>query len=163
VKNRGVILAVLFIIGVFLILLSQKGKLPQMSRAVEGLEAPGFTFLDKDSKSFTLSQYIGKIIFIHFWASWCKECKDELPGIQALYDRKKSDPNFVFFSVIWREDPATSRKYLEDNNFDFPIYIDPGEKTAREYGVTGLPETYIIAEDGVLKKKIIGPGRWDEI
>ncbi len=164
-KNREVILGVTFVIIVFLIVLSQKGRVtgPHDRRAVMGLEAPEFTLLDNNGTSVKLSQFKEKTIFVHFWAAWCKECREELPGIQALYDRKKSDPDFVFLSVIYREDPAKSKKYLDENNYDIPIFVDPDEKAARVYGLTGVPETFIIDQDGLLKRRIIGPGRWEEI
>lgn len=160
---RSITLAALVIIGVFLLVISQKGEKLPTRRAIVDLEAPAFTLLSMDGKAAGLSQFAGKRVFIHFWATWCKECKEELPGIQALYNRKKTDPDFVFLSAIYREDPAVTMKYMKDNNYDFPLYTDPGERMAREYGVSAVPETFIIGKDGILKQRIIGPGRWENI
>ena len=162
---RGVILLAFLFVIVFLITWTQKDRVkgPQDRRAVAGLEAPEFTLLDKDKTEVKLSQFRGKTVFVHFWAAWCKECREEMPGIQTLYDRKKSDPDFVFISVIYREDPAKSKKYLDKNNYTIPIYVDPDYKAARMYGLTGVPATFIIDPDGKLKNRIIGPGRWEAI
>lgn len=162
-KYRGTIIAIIFVAGIFLVMLSQKDKSPHVKKAVVGLEVPEFTLVDRDGAEYRLSQFKGKTVFVHFWAAWCKECREEMPGIQALYNNRKSDPDFVFISVIWREDPSKSSKYLKDNNYDIPIFIDPDEKAASTFGVTGVPETFIIGPDGVLKRRIIGPGNWDEI
>ncbi len=159
-SSRGIILGVILVIGVLLVLLTQKDRTPQARRAIIGLEAPGFVLLDSDGTTVKLSQFKGKTVFLHFWASWCPNCKDEFPSIQALYNRRKSDPDFVFLNVVYREDPAKSMKYLKANNYDIPLYTDPGEKAARIYGVTGVPETFIIGADGILQKRVIGAGDW---
>jgi thiol-disulfide isomerase/thioredoxin len=162
--KRAIILVVILVLGFFLVLISQKGGKAPIRKAVVGLESPDFTFLEAGGGgAIRLSQLKGKKVFVHFWASWCKECREEMPGIQDLYNRKKNDPGFVFISVIYREDPAKSIKYLKDNNYDIPVYIDPGEKAVKDYGVTAVPETFIIDKKGILSNRIIGPGRWDEI
>ncbi|VAX27710.1 Cytochrome c-type biogenesis protein CcmG/DsbE, thiol:disulfide oxidoreductase [hydrothermal vent metagenome] len=159
-KLRGVILGVILVIGVFLVVLTQKDRAPQARRAIVDLEAPGFVLLDSSGATVKLSQFKGKTVFLHFWASWCPNCREELPSIQALYNRRKSDPDFVFLSIVYRENPAKSMKYLKANNYDIPLYTDPGEKAARTYGVTGVPETFIIDADGILRKRVIGAGDW---
>lgn len=160
---RGIILGVILLIGASLVLLSQKGKGPEQRQAIVGIESPEFTLARKDGTEIKLSQFIGKTVFLHFWASWCKECRDEMAAINALFNRKKSDPNFTFLSVIYRESVAKTEAYLKNNNFDIPLYLDLDEKTANKYGVTGVPETFLVSPDGILKKRIIGPINWEEI
>ncbi len=159
-KRRGLIIGIVIVTGVLLVLLSQRGREPRVRGAVERLAAPDFTLLDLSGKAVSLSDLRGKTVFLHFWATWCKECKKELPSIQALYNRKRSDPDIVFLSVVYRDDPARAAAYLKDNGYDVPFYTDPEGRAARSYGVTGVPETYIIGPDGILLKKIIGPGEW---
>ncbi len=161
-SSRGIILGVILVIGVVVVILTQKDRSPQVRRAIVGLEAPGFVLLDSDGTPVELSRFRGKTIFLHFWASWCPNCREELPSIQALYNRRKSDPDFAFLSISYREDPAKSMKYLKANNYDIPLYTDPGEKAARTYGVTGVPETFIIDADGILQKRVIGAGNWND-
>lgn len=160
---RAIVLGAAIVIGIFLIVLSQQDRSTQTRRAVVGLEAPDFTVLDKNGTETKLSQFPGKTVFVHYWASWCKECKEEMPGIQALYDRKKSDPSFVFMSVIYREDPKTSKQWLSENSFDIPIYVDPRGEAARIYGLTGVPETFIVNPEGILIQRILGPTNWNKL
>ncbi len=164
-KTQGLVIVILLLTAVLLIFLSQKGKIqgPQDRRAVVALDAPEFVINNENDGVIKLSDLKGKTVFVHFWASWCKECKEELPGIQALYNRKKTDPNFVFLSVIFREDPSITKKYMNENNYDFPVFIDPEYKAAKTYGLTGVPETFIIDTDGILQKRIIGPWKWENI
>ncbi|GBD98221.1 thiol-disulfide oxidoreductase ResA [bacterium BMS3Abin07] len=161
-RFRGIILGAITVIGVFLIVLSQQNR-DTLRKAVVDLEAPEFSLLNRDGTEIKLSQFRGKTVFVHFWASWCKECREEMPAIQALYNRKKDNPDFIFISVIYREDPAKSKQWLDKNKFNIPIYIDRNAKMAKDYGLTGVPETFIIAPGGMLKKRIIGPGQWDKI
>ncbi len=164
-RSRGIILIAVIVITAFLIILNQKEKLvvPHDHHAIVGLESPEFTLLGKDGLKITLSQLKGKTVFTHFWASWCKECREELPAIQDLYNRKKSDPEYVFLSVVFRENPEITERYMIENNLDFPLYIDPEYKAAKTYGLTGVPETFIIDPDGILQKRILGPAKWEEL
>ncbi len=160
-KSKALILVVLLGLGVFFVIYTQRIKPPQRAQAIVGLDAPDFKVVDKNGKQITLKDLRGKTVFVHFWASWCGECRKEMPSINALYQRKKDDPNFVFIGIIYREDPTVTTRYLKKNNFDIPIYVDIDENAARAFGVTGVPETYIIDPEGVLKKKVIGPGNWE--
>lgn len=162
-KSRGIILLVIMVIGIALLILGQKDKTPQKYRAIVGLKVPEFSLFDEKGERVASSQLSGKTLFVHFWASWCKECRVEMPGIQALFDRKQSDPNFVFLGVLYREDPKVSRKWLSDNNYNLPIFIDVKENAAKVFGVTAVPETFILAPDGILTRRIIGPADWDKI
>jgi len=161
VRYKGAILFIILAVGLFFVFLSQREKVDQPKRAIEGLEVPEFSLVGADGKTYNIGDLKGKTVFIHFWAAWCKECKKELPSIYALYKRKKDDPGFVFISVAWREDPVKTKKYLKEQNMDIPVYIDPDQRAARIFGVTGVPETYIINPEGVLQKRVIGPGKWE--
>ncbi len=162
-KHKGLILFIVLGVGLFLVLLSQKGKVQQAPKAAVGLEVPEFKLLDKNGKLINIKDLRGKRVIVHFWASWCKECRKEMPQVVAFYNRKKNDPNLVFLGIVYREDPAESKRYLKQQGFDIPVYVDPGQNAARVFGVTGVPETYVINPDGVLTKKIIGPTNWDNL
>jgi cytochrome c biogenesis protein CcmG/thiol:disulfide interchange protein DsbE len=158
---RGIVLGAIVLIGIVLVLLTQQEKDGQRRKAIVGLEAPEFSLLDRDGTEITLSQYRGKTVFVHFWATWCKECKTEMPEIQALYNRKKNDPNYVFITVGYNEDPKISGQWLRDNNYTIPLYVDKSGQAAVDYGLTGVPETFVIDPDGILKTRILGPTDWN--
>ncbi|RMG72528.1 MAG: TlpA family protein disulfide reductase [Nitrospirae bacterium] len=162
-KNRAVILIGLLLIGLFLVLLSQRARHPGKTPVMVGYYAPDFSVYDKNGNTLTLKSLRGKTVFVHFFASWCSVCRKEMPSINALYQRKKGDPDFVFIGIVYHEDPTVTRNYLKKHNFDIPIYVDPHDKAAKAFGVTGVPETYIIDPKGILKKKVIGPGSWEDL
>jgi peroxiredoxin len=157
---RGIVIGAIVVIGIVIVLLTQKGRDGQGRRAIVGLEAPEFTLVDKNGTEMKLSQFKGKTVFVHFWATWCKECKEEMPDIQALYNRKKNDPNYVFITVIFNEDPKVSGKWLRDNNYDIPFYVDKKGQAARDYGLTAVPETFVVDPEGILRTRVLGPTDW---
>ncbi len=161
-KHKGVILLVLIVLSALFVVLTQKIK-PESTPygAVVGLDAPPFRIIDINGREYTNENTRGKTVIIHFWASWCKECNREMPEIVDLYRRLRDRKDVVFLSVLYRDDPVQARRYLRENHYnDLPIHADPSQETALAFGVTGVPETYIIGPDGTLKKKIIGPYHW---
>jgi cytochrome c biogenesis protein CcmG/thiol:disulfide interchange protein DsbE len=158
---KGIVLVAIVVIGIVIVFLTHKGNDGQGRKAIVGLEAPEFVLFDKDGTEIRLSHFRGKTVFVHFWATWCKECKQEMPDIQALYNRKKNDPNYVFLTVVYNEDPKVSGKWLRENNYVIPFYVDKIGQAAMDYGLTGVPETFLIAPDGILKTRILGPTNWN--
>lgn len=127
----------------------------------EGHRAPKLEIHDaKTGGRVALDQYTGRVMFINFWATWCAPCREELPSIEALYREFGSDGRFVMLTVLYKDAPESASQYMGENGYSFPIYTDPDGTSAKEYGVTGVPETYLVDKKGVLRKKIIGSLDW---
>jgi DsbE subfamily thiol:disulfide oxidoreductase len=93
-----------------------------------------------------------KIVFINFFASWCTECKEER---EKLMELKKNNKEIKIVGVVFQDSKDKISNYLKEKNpYDY-IYFDSGE-TAIDYGVSGVPETFLII-DGKIVKKFIGP------
>ncbi|MDR3273645.1 MAG: TlpA family protein disulfide reductase [Flavobacteriaceae bacterium] len=91
-----------------------------------------------------------KKIFLNFWASWCEPCREEMPSIQKLYNRKKNEAQFVL--IYMKDNQKEVMKFLQENHYDFPVYeaaspIDP------ELLPIVFPTTFIINEKGKILKK----------
>lgn len=111
---------------------------------------------------FQLSEHQGKTVVINFWASWCPPCRDEAPVLEQAW-RTYRDQDVMFVGVnIWDSERG-ARNYLREFGITFPNVIDERGKTAVEYGMTGLPETYFISPDGMISRKIIGAVRMEAI
>lgn len=132
------------------------------SNIVNESKAPAFKVKDavngKELSSFDLKN---KIIFVNFWASWCQPCKEEMPSIEALYREMMGKEDFVMITVLYKDSPKNGIEYMKSNGYTFPIYVDPGGSSARNYGVTGVPETYIVDKKGVLVRRVIGGADWN--
>lgn len=126
-----------------------------------GMNAPDFSLPDLQGKNQRLSDYRGKVIFLNFWATWCKPCKEEMPSMQVLWDNLKKE-DFVMLAVSM--DRVTTKKeippFVENMKLTFPILTDSWGQTDKRYKLMGVPETYIIDQNGVLREKVIGPRDW---
>lgn len=127
-----------------------------------GLYAPSFEIFERESgKVLSSTDIKGKVMFVNFWASWCQPCKDEMPSIDALYKEFGGSEDFRMLTVLYRDDPKDALGYMQSNGYAFPVYLDPKGAAAQKFGVTGVPETYIIDREGILKKRVIGPYEWN--
>ena len=128
---------------------------------VVGMTAPDFRLPDLQGKTQRLSDYRGKVVFLNFWATWCKPCKEEMPSMQVLWENLKSR-DFVMLAVSM--DRVTTTKdipsFVESLKLSFPILTDSWGQTDMRYKLMGVPETYIIDQNGVLREKVIGPRDW---
>ncbi len=128
---------------------------------VVGMNAPDFSLPDLQGKNQRLSAYRGKVIFLNFWATWCKPCKEEMPSMQVLWDNLKQE-DFVMLAISM--DRVTTTKeippFVENMKLTFPILTDSWGQTDKRYKLMGVPETYIIDQNGVLREKVIGPRDW---
>jgi thiol-disulfide isomerase/thioredoxin len=125
-------------------------------------KAPGFEVKDAVSgKRVSSSDLKNKIIFVNFWASWCQPCKEEMPSIEALYRDMMDRDSFVMITIIYKDSPENAIGYMKSNGYTFPVYVDPNGSSARNYGVTGVPETYIVDKKGVLVRRVIGGADWN--
>ncbi len=126
-----------------------------------GMAAPDFTLPDMAGKNQRLSDYRGKVVFLNFWATWCKPCKEEMPSMQALWDTLKKE-EFAMLAISM--DRVTTKNdippFVETMKLTFPILTDSWGQTDSRYKLMGVPETYIIDQNGVLREKVIGPRDW---
>jgi cytochrome c biogenesis protein CcmG/thiol:disulfide interchange protein DsbE len=128
---------------------------------VVGKPAPDFNLPDLNEKTVRLSDYRGKVVFLNFWATWCKPCREEMPSMEVLYKNFEKD-GFVVLAVSI--DRVTTKKdippFVKGLNLTFPILVDSWGQTDKRYKLLGVPETYIIDQEGILREKIIGPRDW---
>ena len=106
--------------------------------------APDFTLVDQNGVSHTLSEYQGKVVFLNFWATWCRYCVAEMPDIEVLYNEYNN--NVIFLSVA--ENSGDPYSVAAENGISYPVLIDESGELFKAYGVSSLPTTYIIKADG---------------
>ena len=126
-----------------------------------GKVAPDFTLPDLNEKDIRLSDFRGKVVFLNFWATWCKPCREEMPSMEILYKNFEKDGLVILAISI---DRVTTKKdippFVKALNLTFPILIDSWGQTDKRYKLMGVPETYIIDRQGILREKVIGPRDW---
>lgn len=112
-----------------------------------------------DGTPIKLSDYAGQVVFLNFWATWCGPCLAELPAMDKL-NRAMAGKPFVILAVNLRETGAQVARFVEEHPMSFAYVLDPLGVVARDYGVTGIPLTYIIGRDGTVMARAIGPREW---
>ena len=157
-----VVIAAAAILGVmFLVVWLQSSKYEPL---VVGKEAPDFQLPDLNEKQLRLSDYRGKVVFLNFWATWCKPCREEMPSMEVLYKNFEKDGLVILAVSI---DRVTTKKeippFVKGLNLTFPVLVDSWGQTDKRYKLMGVPETYIIDQQGVLREKVIGPRDWTRL
>lgn len=118
--------------------------------------APDFTLQSIDGKKVTLSQLRGKPVMVNFWTIHCPACMLQMPYIQAFYDNDASKQATVL-TINVGESPTVVRDFVISKGFTFPVLLDSQGGVARAYGLPGVPVTFFIDAEGLVKAYKIGP------
>lgn len=124
-----------------------------------GEKAVDFSLPDLDGREVRLSDLRGKVVLLNFWATWCKPCKEEMPSMEELYQILK-EKDFAMLAVSIDKKSSDIKPFKEELKLTLPILHDRWGSVDRRYKLTGVPETYIIDQNGILAEKIIGPRDW---
>ncbi len=119
--------------------------------------APDFTVVD-GSRTVSLEEYRGKVVVLNFWASWCPPCLEEIPSLIQL---QKDLPQVVVLAVSFDTDTGAYRRFVAQHHVTGIItVVDPSQKSNLAFGTSRPPETYVIDQRGMIRRKFIGPQEW---
>jgi len=128
----------------------------EVASPLVGKSAPAFTLpqLQTPEKNFSPKDMDGKVWLLNVWASWCGACKDEHPVLMAL-----SQQNIVpIVGLDYKDNRENGSAVLDKHGNPYTLTIsDADGKVGFDYGVYGVPETYVIDKKGVIAYKLIGP------
>ena len=117
--------------------------------------ATDFTLKTLDGKDVSLASYKGSVVFLSFWATWCGPCKQELPSVQALYDKLKAK-GFTIVAVDVMEEEKTVSAFVKANRMTFPVLLDADGRVGGEYDARSIPTNYLIDRHGKILARIVG-------
>ncbi len=129
---------------------SSQSSLPKV-----GQPAPDLALTMLDGSQAKLSDFRGKVVLLNFWATYCQPCRDEMPDLEVVY-KEVAERGGVVLAVDQKEDAATVQRFLAEFAITFPIALDDQGAAGIIYGLTGIPETFVIDKDGILRYKKIG-------
>ncbi len=146
----------LAMIGALVFILSSGfGKDPHaLPSVLEGRPAPAFELLDLAGEPVALEDLKGNPLVLNFWASWCGPCALEHP---VLLEGARAYPEAVFLGVVYGDTVEAAQTFLKNRGSGYPNLQDPEQRTAINYGVAGIPETFFIGRDGLVVHKVTGP------
>jgi cytochrome c biogenesis protein CcmG, thiol:disulfide interchange protein DsbE len=99
----------------------------------------------------------GRIVVMNFYASWCLACRDEHPVLQELAPEYRAK-GVEFYGVLYKDSPNAIRRWISEmGGQPYPTLLDPGSRTAIDYGLYGVPETFFVGRDGRVARKHVGP------
>lgn len=120
-----------------------------------GQPAPDFSLTLYDGKSLSLADLRGKTVVLNFWASWCDPCREEAPALERVWKRYQ-ERGVLFVGVdIW-DSESDGQAFIKRFGLTYFNGPDPSGNIGKRYGVTGVPETFVIDKDGKVARKFIG-------
>ncbi len=133
------------------------GKDPKVvSNALPGKPAPAFSLATLEGDPVSLADLAGSPTVLNFWSTWCQPCQIEHPFLVAAAEAYKGR-GVAFLGVLYNDEPAAARRFLTQKGFGFPTLYDASQRIAVDYGVTGVPETFILDATGTVHFKKVGP------
>jgi cytochrome c biogenesis protein CcmG/thiol:disulfide interchange protein DsbE len=129
-----------------------------------GQPAPPFTLTAMDGgENVSLAELRGHVVVINFWASWCLACRDEHQALSETATQYR-DKGVRFFGMLYDDTPDNARPWIENmGGQSYPTLLDPGMRTAIDFGLYGVPETFYIDHQGNVADKTIGPVTADSL
>ena len=154
------------VVAVALILVMARAR-PATTRAVDsplvGRISPAVQGDTIDGDAFDLDLLRGQWVVVNFFATWCVPCREEHPELVrfARAHRRAGDAGVV--GVVYDDDPDAVRSFRAQEGGDWPMVLDPSGRVALDFGVSGVPESFLVDPDGRVHTKIVGGVRYDEL
>ena len=120
---------------------------------------PEFDGYTAEGRRISLVSLRSKVVLLNFWATWCQECRPEMPMFERLH-REFAAQGLSVVGINAREGTHSIRGYAKELRLTFPLVLDPKGEINAVYGVIGLPATFLIGRDGRAVARAVGPREW---
>ena len=160
-KSRKVLwIAVAVAVPVFLLVVVLANGQPAATRAVKsplvGKPAPSIEGTTVDGASASLADLEGKWVVVNFFATWCVPCRVEHPELVKFSDSHAASGDAAVLGVIYSDNAQAVREYRDKEGGSWAMLTDPKGRVALDYGVAGVPESFLISPEGVVVAKLLG-------
>lgn len=121
--------------------------------------APDLELVTFSGETYRLSDFKGSVVVVNFWASWCESCKPEARELEAAHKYYQPRGDVLFLGVDYVDTEPEALAYLEEFQITYPNGPDLRTKISQAYRIRGVPETFVIDQDGIISHVQIGPFR----
>jgi cytochrome c biogenesis protein CcmG/thiol:disulfide interchange protein DsbE len=126
------------------------------------LEAPAFQLPDLNGNTVSLEGFRGKIVLVHFWATFCVPCLEEMPVLESLWQEYGGEGLVILGIAGDRGKIDIVREFAGKTGVNFPVLHDRDGRVRKQYEVVALPTTYLVGRDGKISGRAVGTRSWDE-
>ncbi len=144
--------------AMFVMLLDQRAASAQDFSAVPAkvnFSSPELNLKDLSGKPVSLNDYRGSVVLVNLWATWCPPCREEMPTLQAFYEKYKDD-GFVLIAIDQEETLEVVQPFVDEFGLTFPVWLDEEYEAERLFKTMNLPSSYVIDRDGTVRLTWIG-------
>lgn len=129
---------------------------PSVIPAKVNFPAPDLTLTDIQGVSHSLADYHGQVVLINLWATWCPPCKEEMPTLQAFYDKYKGN-GLVIIAINDGESKKDVLPFVQNYGLTFPVWLDPTYiATEQAFNTMNLPSSFVIDRSGTIQLAWVG-------
>lgn len=144
-------------LGLLLVILGIGLFRSQQGQVAVGETAPDFELISFEGESYRLSDYQGSVVLVNFWASWCESCKPEARDLEEAYQYYRDRGDVLFLGVDYVDTEPEALGYLEEFGITYPNGPDLRTAISQAFRIRGVPETFIIDQQGIIAHVQIGP------
>jgi thiol-disulfide isomerase/thioredoxin len=124
--------------------------------------APDLSFTARSGEAKKLADFRGRLVLVNLWATWCVPCVEEMPALDRLQGKLGSDLTIIAISEDRRGAEIVDPFLAKTGIKNLAIYLDPKSTALNEFAVQGLPTSFLIDRDGMIRGKLEGAAKWDE-
>lgn len=159
-SRRRLIVAAWLLAGVAgalaLLTINIAGPRTAVDTPIVGRPAPAFDLETLDGGRLSVADLRGSPVVVNFWASWCIPCREEAPLLTAAAEEYEAQGLRVV-GIVYQDSPQSARDFMGRYGQTYPGLVDPDGRTAIDYGVFGIPETFFVDRTGVVRSRQVGP------
>ncbi|MBN8656803.1 MAG: redoxin domain-containing protein [Anaerolineae bacterium] len=117
--------------------------------------APELNLTTLNGDPASLSDYLGQVVLVNLWATWCPPCREEMPTLKAFHEKYQSE-GFVLIAISQGETRDIVLPFINEFDLTFPIWLDTGSQAGRSFNTMNLPSSYVIDRNGRVRLMWIG-------